>query len=147
MSNNNVYYTALINNDGSTIPSIESNVEPNFIFQEDRKVSLIDNPEEYEVAVQSCMIDLKSIPVFIPTIKYNTAPTDKQKTETIYEVTLEYDGYSATTPIYYEPQNQTLSLPNFNNGYANYKSGYYILYNYEFFLQWLMKQSKQLFLN
>ena len=69
MSNNYLYYTALINNDGSTIPSIESNVESKFIFQEDRKVSLSDNPEEYEVAVQSCMIDLKSIPVFIPTIK------------------------------------------------------------------------------
>jgi len=133
VSNNYVYYTALINNDGSTIPSIKSNVEPNFIFQEDRKVSLLDNPEEYEVAVQSCMIDLKSIPVFIPTIKYNTSPTALQKVETIYEVALEYDGYSATTPIYFEPQNQTISLPNFINGYANYKSGYYNLYNYEFF--------------
>ena len=79
MSNNYLYYTALINNDGSTIPSIESNVEPDFVFMEDRKVSLLDNPEEYEVAVQSCMIDLKSIPVFIPTIKYNTSPTDTQK--------------------------------------------------------------------
>ena len=133
MSNNYFYYTALINNDGSTIPSIESNVEPDFVFMEDRKVSLLDNPEEYEVAVQSCMIDLKSIPVFIPTIKYNTSPTDLEKTETIYEVTLEYDGYSATTPIYFEPQDQTILLPNFLNGYANYKSGYYNLYNYEFF--------------
>jgi len=100
---------------------------------EDRTVSLLDNPEEYEVAVQSCMMDLKSIPVFIPTIKYNTNPTDLEKIETIYEVTLEYDGYSATTPIYFEPQDQTITLPNFLNGYANYKSGYYNLYNYEFF--------------
>ena len=113
MSNNYLYYTALINNDGSTIPSIESNVEPDFIFMEDRTVSLLDNPEDYEVAVQSCMIDLKSIPVFIPTIKYNTNPTDLEKVETIYEVTLEYDGYSATTPIYFEPQDQTILLPNY----------------------------------
>jgi len=146
MSNNYLYYTALINNDGSTIPSTESNVEPNFIFQEDRKVSLLDNPEEYEVAVQSCMIDLKSIPVFIPTIKYNTSATALQKVETIYEVTLEYDGYSATTPIYFEPQDQTISLPNFINGYANYKSGYYNLYIFmSFSLQWLTKQYEQLF--
>ena len=132
MSNNYLYYTALINNDGSTIPSIESNVEPDFVFMEDRKVSLLDNPEEYEVAVQSCMIDLKTLPVFIPTIKYNTSPTDIQKLETIYEVTLEYDRYSATVPIYFEPQDQTITQPSFINGYANYKSGYYNLYNYEF---------------
>jgi hypothetical protein len=46
---------------------------------EDRKVALLPNPEEYEVAVQSCLIDLKSLPVFIPTIKYNTNPSDIQK--------------------------------------------------------------------
>ena len=133
MSNNYVYYTALINNDGSSVPAYESEVEPDFVFMEDRKIPLLPNPEEYEVAVQSCLIDLKTLPVFIPTIKYNTNPTDIQKTETIYEITLEYDGYSATSPIYFEPQDETISLPNFVNGKANYKSGYYNLYNYEFF--------------
>jgi len=133
MSNNYLYYTALINNDGSVKPTYESEVEPDFIFQEDRKVPLLDKPEEYEVAVSSCMMDLKSIPIFIPTIKYNTSPTDIQKLETIYEVTLEYDGYNATVPIYFEPQDQTITQPSFINGYANYKSGYYNLYNYEFF--------------
>ena len=124
MSNNYLYYTALINNDGSVKPTYESEVEPDFIFQEDRKVPLLDKPEEYEVAVSSCMMDLKSIPIFIPTIKYNTSPTDIQKLETIYEVTLEYDGYNATVPIYFEPQDQTITQPSFINGYANYKSGY-----------------------
>ena len=56
------------------------------------------------------MIDLKSNPVFIPTIKYNTSPTALEKVETIYVVTLEFDGYSATTPIYLEPQDKTISL-------------------------------------
>ena len=146
MSNNYLYYTALINNDGSTIPSIESNVEPDFIFMEDRTVSLLDNPEDYEVAVQSCMMDLKSIPVFIPTIKYNINPTDLEKTETIYEVTLEYDGYSATTPIYFEPQDQTILLPNFLSGYANYKSGYYNLFNFEFFFTMVNEAIRTTFL-
>ena len=133
MSNNYVYYTALINNDGSQTPSYESEVEPDFVFMENRKVALLPNPEEYMVAVQSCMIDLKTLPVFIPTIKYNTNPTDTQKTETIYEITLVYDGYSATTPVYFQAQDETLTLPNFVNGKANYKSGFYNLYNYEFF--------------
>ena len=146
MSNNYLYYTALINNDGSTIPANESNVEPDFIFTEDRTVSLLDNPEDYEVAVQSCMMDLKAIPVFIPTIKYNTNPTDLEKVETIYEVTLEYDGYSATTPIYFKPQDQTILLPNFLSGYANYKSGYYNLFNFEFFFTMVNEAIRTTFL-
>ena len=60
MSNNYVYYTALINNDGSQTPAYESEIEPDFVFMEDRKVALLPNPEEYEVAVQSCSIDLKT---------------------------------------------------------------------------------------
>ena len=137
MSNNNyLYYTALINNDGSQTPAYESEVEPDFVFMEDRKVALLGNPEMYEVAVQSCLMDLKTLPVFIPTIKYNTNPTDAQKLETIYEITLVYDIYSATTPIYFTPQNETIPLSNFVNGKANYKSGYYNLYNYSFSSQW-----------
>ena len=134
MSNNYLYYTALINNDGSSVPAYESEVEPPFEFKEDRKVALLEKPEEYEVCVQNSRISLKSLPVFISTIKYNnTNPSDTQKHQTIYEITLVYDGYSATTPVYFEPQDETLTLPNFVNGKANYKSGYYNLYNYEFF--------------
>ena len=94
MSNNYLYYTALINNDGSQRPAYENEIEPDFVFMEDRKVALLPNPEEYEVAVESCLIDLKTLPVFIPTIKYNTNPSNTEKTETIYEITLVYDIYS-----------------------------------------------------
>ena len=68
MSNNYVYYTALINNDGSRAEAYESEIEPAFEFRENRKIPLLPNPEEYEVAVQSCLIDLKTLPVFVPTI-------------------------------------------------------------------------------
>ena len=134
MSNYNyVYYTAQINNDGSKSPSDYNNEEPHFEFKEDRKVPIIQNTEEYEMAVESAMFDLKSLPIFIPTIKYNTNPTDLQKTETIYEVTLEFNSMAATVPVYFTPQDETISLPNFVDGMPNYKSGYYNLYNYEFF--------------
>jgi len=141
-----VYYTALINNDGSTVPAYESEVEPPFEFKEDRKVALLPNPEEYEVAVQSFSIDLKTLPVFIPTIKYNTNPTDIQKTETIYEITLSYDIYSATTSVYFQPQDETITLQNFVKGKANYKSGYYNLYNYEFFFTMVNESIRASFL-
>jgi hypothetical protein len=68
---------------------------------EDRKVALLEleKREEHEVAFQSCLIDLQTLPVFIPTIIYNLNPTDTKKTETIYKITLVYDIYSATTPV------------------------------------------------
>ena len=146
-TDNYLYYTALINNDGSILPSSESDVEPDFQFKEDRKVALLPDPEKYMVAVESCMMDLKSLPVFVPTIKHNLNPSNTQKNETIYEITLEYDGYSATTPIYFEPQDQTISQPNFVNGYANYKSGYYNLYNYEFFFTMVNEAIRTAFLS
>jgi hypothetical protein len=137
MSNYNyVYYTAQINNDGSKSPTNYTNEEPNLEFKEDRKVPIIQNTEEYMMAVESAMFDLKTLPVFIPTIKYNNdSPTNIQRLETIYEVTLEFDGMAATVPVYFTPQDETLfdTPPSFINGVANYKTGYYNLYNYEFF--------------
>jgi hypothetical protein len=52
-STNYLYYTALINNDGSSLPAYddgsslpayESEVEPPFEFKEDRKVALLADP-------------------------------------------------------------------------------------------------------
>jgi hypothetical protein len=131
-----VYYTALIHNDGSETPAFESEVEPHLKFEEDRVVPLLEDSENYEMAVTSAKIDLKTLPVFIPTIKYNSgSPSDMERVETIYEITLEYNGYSATKPVYFKAQDQTISdtAPSFINGYANYKSNYYNYYNYESF--------------
>jgi hypothetical protein len=113
---------------------------------EDRKIALLPDPEMYELAVQSVLMDLKTLPIFIPTIKYNTNPTDTQKLETIYGITLVYYVYSATTPVYFEPQDETISLPHFVNGKANYKSGYYNLYNYEFFFTMVNEAIRTTFL-
>jgi hypothetical protein len=130
---NYVYYTAQINNDASKSSTNYNNEEPFLEFKEDRKVPIIEKTDEYEMAVESAMFDLKTLPIFIPTIKYNNNRTDLQKTETIYEITLEFNGYSATTPIYFTPQDETITLPKFVDGMPYYKSGYYNLYNYEFF--------------
>jgi hypothetical protein len=46
-SSNYLYYTALINNDGSSLPAYESEVEPDFVFMEDRKVALLPDAEMY----------------------------------------------------------------------------------------------------
>ena len=137
MSNYNyVYYTAQINNDGSKSPANYNDEEPNLEFKEDRVTPIIKDSDQYEMAVESAMFDLKTLPVFVSTIKYNNdSPTENQRLETIYEVTLEYNSYSATVPVYFKAQDETLfdSPPAFINGVANYKSNYYNLYNYESF--------------
>ena len=62
MSNYNyVYYTAQINNDGSKSPTNYDNEEPNLEFKEDRKVPIIQNTDEYVMAVESAMFDLKTL--------------------------------------------------------------------------------------
>ena len=136
------YYTAMISNDGSQTPENDLYAEPNLVFSEDRTESILDGDgDDYEMAVTSAKIDLKTLPVFIPTIKYNAGSslTDTQKHETIYEITLSfyYDSnrYAHTQAVSFKPQDQTISdyPPDFVNGYANYTTGYYSLYNYEQF--------------
>ena len=133
------YYTAMISNDGSQTPDNDLYAEPNLVFSEDRTESILNGDgDDYEMAVTSAKIDLKTLPVFIPTIKYNASSnlTEDQKNETIYEVTLSFlynsERYSYTQPVIFKPQDQTISdyAPDFVNGYANYTTGYYFLYNY-----------------
>ena len=130
---NYVYYTAQINNDASKSSTNYNNEEPFLEFKEDRNVPIIEKTDEYEMAVESAMFDLKTLPIFIPTIKYNTNPTDLGKTETIYEVTLSFNNMAKTVPVYFTPQDETISQPSFVDGMPNYKSNYYNMYNYEFF--------------
>ena len=76
------YYTAMISNDGSQAPDNDLYSEPNLVFSEDRTESIVDvDGDDYEMAVTSAKMDLKTLPVFIPTIKYNASSnlTEDQK--------------------------------------------------------------------
>jgi hypothetical protein len=138
-----IYYTSIISNDGSEEPSHEAYKEPNLIFSEDRSEPILENGEEYEMAVTSAKMDLKTLPIFVPTIKYNSGSnltlSESDRCETIYEVTLSFaidsNVYASTQAVIFKPQDQTISdsPPDFINGYANYSTGYYNLYNYEQF--------------
>jgi len=72
---NYVYYTAQINNDGSKTPANYNNEEPNLEFKEDRKVPIIQNTEEYVMAVESAMFDLKTLPYLFLFLQLNIIPT------------------------------------------------------------------------
>ena len=70
MSFEYVYYNALINNIDSKSDDTFTH-EPNLVFNEQKPDPLIKNCEDYEFAIESFKLDLKTLPVIIPTIKYD----------------------------------------------------------------------------
>ena len=144
MSYDYTYFTCLTNNSDSQHTG--STVEPSLQFNEDRQNPIITNTKQYDVAITNFKLDTKCLPSFIPVIKYNKNTDKTQDTEvrmeTIYEVTysvtIENKLYSATAPCKFIPQDETVSgtmPPQFINGYADYKSGFYNVYNYENFFK------------
>ena len=134
------YYTCLINNHDSK--HTPSTIEPALQFNEDRNNPVITNTADYDMTITNFKLDTKTLPSFIPIIKFNESPTNEQKLETIYEVTfsvsIEGKLYSASAPCLFIPQDETVSgttAPEFKNGYADYKSGFYNIYNFENFFK------------
>ena len=70
MSYEYVYYNALIKNIDQESADTYSH-EPYFIFNEMRDGPIITDCEDYDMAIESFKVDLKTLPVIIPTIKYN----------------------------------------------------------------------------
>jgi hypothetical protein len=140
-----IYYNALINNIDSN-SSIHH--EPPLTFNEQRDGPLITNCQDYDMSIANFKVDLKTLPTFIPTIKYaddDSLVTTRNKT--IYSITLAYDGYASTAHVFYQPQDKTngTTPPMFKQGFADYRSGYYNLYNYEFFFVMVNEAIKEAF--
>ena len=141
-----VYLNCLINNidSKSTI-----NHEPHLVFNEQRDSPLIENCQDYDLAISNFKVDLKCLPTFIPTIRYSDDDSlEATRNKTIYAVTLSYGGFASTANVYYTPQDKTngTTPPMFKDGYADYRSGYYNLYNYEFFFVMVNEAIKQAFI-
>ena len=70
MSYEYVYYNCLINNIDQESEDSYSH-EPDLVFNEMRDGPIITDWEDYDLAIESFKVDLKTLPVIIPTIKYN----------------------------------------------------------------------------
>ena len=77
MSYKYTYYTCLTNNIDSK--SSDGTVEPNLQFNESRENPIITNTKDYEVCITSFKLDTKSLPSFIPIIKYVESGTPTSK--------------------------------------------------------------------
>jgi len=135
------YYSLSLNNLDAQTHDITTH-EPNTVFNEKRDSPIISKCEDYDFAIENFKIDLKSLPVMVPTIRFygddSTLTADIQNT-TIYNIGIQYKApdfktYVGFSRVIFEPQDQTITQPTFKNGYADYSSGFYNIYNYEFFI-------------
>jgi len=121
MSYEYVYYNALIKNIDQESADTYSH-EPYFIFNEMRDGPIITDCEDYDMAIESFKVDLKTLPVIILTIKYNEL--NENPRETIHKVSVEVKHqnllYSYSEHIEFLNQDKTISLPSMKNGYAYY---------------------------
>ena len=145
------YYTALINNHDSSYKNGEIS-EPHCIFNETRSTPIIKDCSKYDMTITNFKLDTKTLPVFIPVIQYNNASNVSQpeRHTTIYTVTLEYNGTSFTKNVIIKTQDQTISgiaAPDFKNGSADYSTGYYNIYNYEWFFTAVNRAIASCFVN
>jgi len=133
------YYSLLINNTDVETSDFQLH-EPPLKFNEIRDSAILTNTQDYEIAIENFKVDTKTLPSFIPTIRQN------ETSSTIYKVCIEYlepvSGvrYLGTQNVIFEPQDKTKSVPPLlQTGYPNYGTGYYNIYNYEWFIVLLNK--------
>ena len=130
------YFNLSVNNIDSETAD-EMTHEPDLVFSEVRDGPIIENTQEYDFSIENFKLDLKSLPVFIPTIRSNfelSADADVQliqRNTTIYTVGIEYlhpstgIRYIGYSRIIFQPQDMTKTCTKFTDGYPNYKSGHY----------------------
>ena len=64
------YFNLSVNNIDSETAD-EMTHEPDLVFSEVRDGPIIENTQEYDFSIENFKLDLKSLPVFIPTIRSN----------------------------------------------------------------------------
>lgn len=128
-----VYMDILVTNFQST------EVRPTaFNYTDNRSIAFLENPSAYEMSILRFQVDCANAPVFIPSIE----PNQPDPNRTIYSITMEY-SVSGQVVVHQEflqfnPQDKSLSVPpapskTFNKQ-PDLSTGYYNVYNYEFFI-------------
>jgi len=125
-----LYYDVIISNLDN-----ESTIPPLINFNETRNIPFLTNPADYYMSIIRFQIDTGSVlPVFTPSLVRYTSDIN----ETIYSVSLSYNGVNAVQHVIWSPQNLVAPLPappsNTADGYADLSTGYYYCSNYQFFL-------------
>jgi hypothetical protein len=135
----NVYYDVTITNIDQTVSPA-----PNLYFNETRNTPFIYSPKDYYLTIIRFTLDTPTVPIFIPTIQ----PNQPDVNLTIYSITLSYTApaegelpertFTNQTFIQYVPQVESAIVPNppstTADGLQNNSTGYYYIYNYQYWV-------------
>lgn len=129
----NVYLDILVTNFQSTTAKPEP-----FSYTDNRSIAFLDSPSQYELSILRFQVDSANAPTFIPSIE----PNQPDPTLTIYSITMEYPVNGQVVVhqefLKFNPQDKSATIPAAPsktwNKQADFSTGYYTIYNYEFFL-------------
>jgi hypothetical protein len=129
----NVYVDILVTNFQS------STVKPQaFNYTDNRSIAFLESPSQYELSILRFQVDSANAVTFLPSIE----PNQTDPTLTIYSITMEYPVNGQTVVhqefLKFNPQDKSATIPvapsKTWNKQADFSTGYYSIYNYEFFL-------------
>jgi len=107
---------------------------PTASYNQARTIPYLKNPEDYYGAIMSFYINDTSIPVITPDIQ----PYQSNPNLTVYSIVLQYGTDIASQDVFFTPQNLVAEVPLgpslYPDGLPNYKTGYYNIQSYTFFM-------------
>lgn len=133
-----VYYDITISNLQNT-----TTAPPTIYFNETRNSPFILDPESYYLSIVRFTLDTNTLPIITPDIQ--PAPNSNLNL-TNYSITLEWTNpvapfqtFTQQTFLIFIPQNLQAIVPappsQTNNGLQNNQTGYYDIYNYQYWIQ------------
>ena len=115
---NLIYYDILATN----YTKENSNIRLN--FQETRTSPFLQKPSDFNLSIVRFSLDTYNLPVFIPIINYESTNPD----ETIYSLSIKFNGKLYTKNITWKSPNQYINKPSKTaNNFQDFNSTYYYL--------------------
>lgn len=133
-----VYYDITISNLQNT-----ATAPPVLYFNETRNSPFVLDPESYYLSIVRFTLDTNTLPIITPEIQ--PAPNSNLNLTT-YSITMDWDNpvfpfqsFTQQTFLTFIPQNKQAIIPappsQTNNGLQNNETGYYDIYNYQYWIQ------------
>ena len=131
-----IYYDILATNYTKETSNIRLN------FEETRASPFLQKPSDFNLSIVRFSLDTYNLPVFIPIINYESDNPD----ETIYSLSIKYNGKSYTKNITWKSPNSNVSKPSkTSNNFQDFNSNYYYCNTFTYFINLLNDEINDLF--
>jgi len=138
-ASDHIYYNITISDDktgtvsrnGSVVEQATQGSDLPLVFNQIRATPYLLRPEEYYLTVIRFTIETPSFPVFIPLAKVGSSDVN----ETVYTITLLYNGIPYKKPVIWIPQDETTNKPSgpVKQSDISPANPYYYCYSYQHF--------------